>query len=212
MAAQLPQLETPRALVHGAVAISRHALEDADPLRCDLALQALADRVHARVRSGTPEALLAHAHQVLFDEDGFAGDDHDYYDPDHSYLPVVLRRHRGIPITLCLVYKAVLERLGLAVQGVNSPGHFLARVEARGGELFIDPFHAGKAMSRNEALLFLAHRTGRSIDPQTALLPASNRQWLHRMLQNLLAVFQQLAIRRHVAAMQELEQLLMGPR
>ena len=64
-------------------------------------------------------AVLAHLHEVLFDEEGFAGNVDDYYNVANSYLPVVLETRRGIPISLTLLYKLVAERLGLPVQGVK---------------------------------------------------------------------------------------------
>ena len=52
----------------------------------------------------------------------FGGDGAVYSSPLNSYLPAVLETRRGIPITLALIYKAVAERVGLEVDGINLPG------------------------------------------------------------------------------------------
>ena len=66
---------------------------------------------------------------------GFQGAE-QYYDPDNSALELVLRRKRGIPISMAAVTIGVCEALGLDARGINFPGHFLVTIE---GEL-VDPF------------------------------------------------------------------------
>src|SRR5215217_7179628 len=122
-------LESPDALLSGAVAIAMHQLDDVDAAAVDAQLQGYADTVRARVRGRQPQALLAHLHDVLFDEEGFRGNTDDYYAPANSYVPAVLETKRGLPITLSLIYKNVADRLGIRAWGVGLPGHFLVAVD-----------------------------------------------------------------------------------
>jgi regulator of sirC expression with transglutaminase-like and TPR domain len=211
-AAQRPRIETPAGLVAAAVAIAKHAWPDADPDAVDGRLQALARRVRERVRSGGEEALLAHAHAVLFEEERLRGNVEAYYDPRNSSLPHVLATGRGIPITLTLVYVDVLRRLGLHAQGVNSPGHFLARVEVGGRETFVDAFAGGRADTRGEALAFLTRLTGAAVDDAGALAVATHHHWLYRMLQNLRGAYEREGRTADAAAMAELQMLLLPGR
>lgn len=128
LASQLDDIDSTAGLVRGAVAIASHELPHADALAAEAQFDRIADRVRERVRRPDFNALLAHAHQVLFEEEGFTGDTENYYSRQNSYLPQVLESRKGIPIMLALVYKAVLERLGLRVVGINAPRHFLAGV------------------------------------------------------------------------------------
>src|SRR5688500_14258014 len=98
-------IESPDALVHGATAIAMHQIEHVDFAEVDATLQRLADAVRARVRGTQTQALLAHFHDVLFEEEQFIGNQEDYYNTSNSYLPEVLRTKRGLPITLSLIYK-----------------------------------------------------------------------------------------------------------
>jgi regulator of sirC expression with transglutaminase-like and TPR domain len=207
-AAQLPRIESRAGLLWAAVAIAKHADPAADPDAVDARLRQLADRVRARVRGGGHEALLAHAHAVLFDEERLRGNAGDYFDPRNSFLPHVLATRRGIPITLALVYVDVLQRLGIPALGVNSPGHFLARVEVGGQETFVDAFSGGRAHTRAEALAWLATVTGAPVDPDHALAVATHHHWLYRMLQNLKGVYGRAGETADHAAMVELEELL----
>jgi regulator of sirC expression with transglutaminase-like and TPR domain len=130
----------------------------------------------------------------------------------------VLTTHHGLPITLVLIYKCVAEEVGLSVRGINSPGHFLAAVESAepgrskvSGDrwLYVDPFYGGGLLTEEDVYRRIAESTGRDDPPSPAwLAPASHRQWLARMLNNLQAVFAHTGRERDLYAMQELQELL----
>ena len=109
-------------------------------------LDALAEAARSRLLTARDDTeRVAQLNRFLFVEAGFHGNRDDYYDPRNSYLNEVLERRCGIPISLSLVYLAVTDRLGLAVQGVGFPGHFL--LKWRGDpETLVDPFD-GKPLS-----------------------------------------------------------------
>jgi regulator of sirC expression with transglutaminase-like and TPR domain len=75
--------------------------------------------------------------------EGFRGNRDDYYDPRNSLVHEVLRRRVGIPITLCIVAMEVGRRLGVPMDGVGMPGHFLLRDKVD-PTVFCDPFHGGR--------------------------------------------------------------------
>jgi regulator of sirC expression with transglutaminase-like and TPR domain len=221
-------LGRPDSVLRAATAASQHSGKGEGPdeawRRVDVGLESLANTVRGRARSADPQAVLAHLHDVLFELAGFHGATEDYYAPENSYLPDVMRRKVGIPLTLSMVYKGVADRLaetvhGLwRVDGVNAPGQFLVRVEcgeprgaAGGAAQYIDPFYGGSLLSTAEALERVSQATGRptaGLDPRAALRLASPREWLLRMLMNLEAIFAQRNRERDLHSVQELQQLL----
>lgn len=206
---QIPQLDATQHLWRGAAAIAMHAMEDVSVEDLDQRFEALAQRIRPRVRSGREVALVAHLHAVLFEEEGFGGDFDRYSSPLNSYLPVVLETHRGLPILLSLVYKVVGERIGLQVEGINSPGHFLTRVAIDGQWMIVDPFFHGQALTRDEALERLTHLTGQNYFGQEQVLqPATHHQWLARILNNLQNSFATEGRQNDLSAMTELQKLL----
>jgi regulator of sirC expression with transglutaminase-like and TPR domain len=217
-AAEMPRVDTTSGLFRAAFAIARHEHPAADVGHAEATIVELRETVRRRVRSPNAEAKLAHLHDVLFDVVGFAGNVEDYYNPVNSYLPEVLRTHRGLPITLVLIYKCVAEGVGLVVRGINSPGHFLAavdsseqvRIPARSSRwMYVDPFYGGGLLTEEDVHRRIAESTGRPQSPSRAwLAPATHRQWLGRMLNNLQAVFAHTGRERDLYAMQELQSLL----
>jgi regulator of sirC expression with transglutaminase-like and TPR domain len=219
-ALEMPRVETCNGLFRAAFAIARHELPAANVEQAESAINDLADTVARRVHSANVEAKLAHLHDVLFDLVGFVGNVEDYYNPANSYVPEVVRTHRGLPITLVLIYKCVAERIGLDVRGINSPGHFLAAVrdgvpgEASSQDaswMYVDPFYGGELLNRRDVNRRIAETTGRVPDDSPEwLAPATHAQWLSRMLNNLQAVFAHTGRERDLYAMQELQSLLEG--
>jgi len=209
-AKQMEVLDSPAGLLTAAVAMSMHELPEADPQEINRQLQKFADRVRQRTRSGEPEALLAHMHEVLFEEEGLRGADAEqYYDPRNSYLSAVLSERRGIPISLSLIYANVAGRLDLSVAGINAPAHFLVRVQSEGSPMYVDPYFGGRSMSRAEAAERIRHIVpGAGPQASYMLSEATHRQWIARMLNNLAAIFHQAGRANDIEAMMELRALL----
>jgi len=92
---------------------------------------------------------LRQLNQFFFQDLNFGGNVNDYYDPDNSYLNAVLRKRRGIPITLAVIWLELATGLGLNARGVSFPGHFMVKVNLPKGQVVIDPFN-GQSLSREE--------------------------------------------------------------
>jgi regulator of sirC expression with transglutaminase-like and TPR domain len=115
---------------------------------------------------------------------GFTGNSDDYYNAENSLLPFVIESRVGIPISLSLVYICLGERAGMAIEGVNFPGHFLVRHH----RILFDPFERGRVLTERDCEAILKRQSlPRS---EAHFVTASPRIMLRRMLANLLYVFQ----------------------
>lgn len=135
-----------------------------------------ADQIRRRSLHGFRYA----AHQYLFEELAFSGNDADYYNSHNSCLNYVLESRRGIPITLSILYIELARRLGVAVDGIPAPGHFLVRLEEDGDTFYIDVFNGGKIRDDIEG----------EVDARF-LVAAPKRMILIRMLNNLRLIYLQ---------------------
>ncbi len=138
----------------------------------------------------------------LFVDAGFTGNGADYHDARNSFLPDVLSRRLGIPITIALVGRLVAERAGLSAWGIGLPGHFLLGVAAphvppglwwHDEARIIDPFNGGRLMSVNDVEMLFSTMFGPNHSFDRSMLDAtSDAAMLVRMLANLKANYARL--------------------
>lgn len=136
---------------------------------------------------------MALINRHLFEELGYAGDNEHYYDPRNSYLNEVFDRRLGNPISLALVQMEVARRLGVPLDGVSFPGHFLVRLPVDEGLLVMDPFNGGRPLDENELRQRARPHLGGEAPDDRALVqilsPATHRAILMRVLRNLHGVY-----------------------
>ena len=77
---------------------------------------------------------------------GYDGDRMTYDDPRNADFMSVIDRRRGLPVALGILYIHAARAAGFETVGLNTPGHFLLRISARGHEALIDPFNGGAAI------------------------------------------------------------------
>lgn len=112
--------------------------------------QLLARLKQRLARDAGPLQKLRALHQFFYRDLGFAGNVNHYYDPDNSFVNVVLHTRRGIPISLAVLWLELAQGLGLAARGIGFPGHFMVKVNLPEGQVVMDPLD-GQSLTR-EAL------------------------------------------------------------
>lgn len=149
---------------------------------------ALLDEISARCRELMLEPSSARdkcrvLNRVLFHEYGFHGNVEHYTDPLNSFIDEVLHRRKGLPITLCMVYVMVAQRLGLTLEPVGLPGHFVVGCFLDAAPFFIDAFDQGALRTPAEMFALLSEQ---HIGPTIAdLAPTPVREVLCRCCRNL---------------------------
>ena len=155
-----------------------------DDLDVDAALaglDALAAAARPYVPRGCSPAEAAEGLRVALGERaGFAGSGEDFADVRSSLLHEVLRRRRGLPITLSIVWVEVARRLGVEAAPVALPGQVVVRL----GEVFVDPFSGGRRLDRDDLAALVRAASGGPLRPEH-LEPADPVELLLRPLTNL---------------------------
>jgi len=172
-----------------------------DVARCLARLDELGEQARTRIVRAGGDAVGA-LNQFLFEEQGFAGNEANYYDPRNSLLNHVLSTRRGIPITLSIVYMEVARRAGLGAEGVGLPGHFVVRAwaEGEGRPVLVDAFY-GRTIGRDECQQRLdTLYEGRLRLTEEHLRAVGARAILARVLGNLKAVYAQAQLYRQALA------------
>lgn len=205
-------------LLEAAISIAQDETPELDVESVLADVDALALRLKNRL---APDAPVLHRlrslNRYFFEELGFAGNVNDYHDPANSYLPQVLARRRGIPITLALLYIEIATQVGLRAEGVSFPGHFLVKLRLPQGEVVIDPF-TGQSLSRGdlEERLDLVRQAGAmraAFDMPLGmwLQAAGPRDIIARMLRNLQQIHQGRGDARRLLAVLD-RQVVLEPR
>ncbi len=135
--------------------------------------------------AGCTPATLDGLRHHLFDVAGFTGNTRRFGDPRNSFLNDVLHRRLGIPISLAVLTMEVGRRVGVPLEGIGMPGHFLVR-HAEAPRVLVDPFVGGRIMEAAdcEALFRSVYGDSAPFDP-SMLVPVGKRAILARMLANL---------------------------
>ncbi|MEV3910120.1 transglutaminase-like domain-containing protein [Streptomyces canus] len=137
-------------------------------------------------RPGGPRSWAVSLRELLGDRCGFRGTPVDYQRLESSLLHEVLRRRRGLPILLSVVWMEVARRAGAPVYGVALPGHFVVGFGPQEEQVLADPFDGGRVLSGGDAELLVAGATGGSLDP-SMLSPADPLGLVQRILNNVRA-------------------------
>ena len=117
---------------------------------------------------------------------GFAGSARDYDDVRSSLLHEVLRRGRGLPLTLSVVWVEVANRLGVVAEPVALPGHVVVAIGAD-EPVHVDPYAGGRLVDRDELAARVRAVTGGPLRPEH-LEPAAPVDLLLRLLTNVRAL------------------------
>lgn len=180
-------------LSEAALLIASHRCPDLNVQHYLDRLDAIADGLLAQVDddSSASQRIVALNH-YLFQELGFGPNADDYYDPRNSLLNEVLDRRLGIPITLSILYMDIGARIGLPLQGVCFPGHFLVKCRLPEGTVVLDPYMNGISLGLPDLQRRLREARGGEVSRAIIaglLVGANKREILLRVLRNLKAIY-----------------------
>ncbi|MGZ5474900.1 MAG: SirB1 family protein [Thermoanaerobaculia bacterium] len=178
-------------LVEASLVIS---LEDNPRLDLDHYLQqfgAWSGAVQERLEgSHDVERIVETINRLLFEEEGFHGENDDYYDPRSALLNEALDRHAGLPIALSILYIEISRRVGITAAGISLPGRFLVKLTGSFGEIIVDPFGGGRVLDAVELQKLLDQMYGGGVRLREHHLRSfSRRAILGRELAQLKAAY-----------------------
>lgn len=142
---------------------------------------------------------------VLFNKLKFGANTKNFHSPGNSLLNVVLETHKGNPITLCVIYLMVSQKLKLPVYGVNLPNLFvLTYKDEHHTPFYINAFNKGLIFSRQDIENYINEL---HLTPQSSFFePCSNLEIIRRVFRNLIMSFDKMG--EHAKA-EEVKELLL---
>lgn len=140
---------------------------------------------------------------VLFGKLHFGANTKNFHSPGNSMLSVVLQTKKGNPISLCIIYMLVAQKLKLPVSGVNLPNLFVMTYKQDDVQFYINAFNRGLVFSRKELDEYIANL---KLSPNEIFYePCTHIDIVVRMLRNLINSHEKLG---HTERVDELNMLL----
>ena len=124
---------------------------------------------------------------VLFNKLKFGANSKNFHSPGNSMINVVLETRKGNPISLCVVYMLVAQKLKLPVYGVNLPNLFILTYKDDKTQFYINAFNKGLIFSRQDIENYI-HEL--HLVPQPSYFePCSSLEIVRRVFRNLIMSF-----------------------
>jgi len=128
---------------------------------------------------------------VLFNKLKFGANTKNFHSPGNSMINIVLETRKGNPITLCVIYMLVAQKLKLPVFGVNLPNLFiLTYKDAQNAPFYINAFNRGLIFTRQDIENYINEL---HLVPQNSFFePCDNVEIIRRALRNLIMSFEKM--------------------
>jgi len=127
---------------------------------------------------------------VIFNKLKFGANTKNFHSPGNSMMNVVLETKKGNPITLCVIYMLVAQKLKLPVFGVNLPNLFILTYKDENHQFYINAFNRGLIFSKQDIENYINEL---HLVPQTSFFePCSNVDVIRRALRNLTMSFEKM--------------------
>lgn len=127
---------------------------------------------------------------VIFGKLKFGANTKNFHAPANSMINIVLESKKGNPISLCVIYLLVAQKLKLPVYGVNLPSLFILTYKSQDMQFYINAFNRGLIFSKQDIDNYIAQLKLEAND--IFYQPCSNTDIIRRMFRNLIVSFDKL--------------------
>lgn len=127
---------------------------------------------------------------IIFERLGFSANTKNFHSPANSMLNVVLESHKGNPISLCVLYMLVAQKLKIPIYGINLPNLFVLTYSNYNTQFYINAFNKGIIFMRKDIDSYIEKL---NLEKQDAFYePCGNIDIIKRVLRNLTVSFEKL--------------------
>lgn len=141
---------------------------------------------------------------VFFNKLKFGANTKNFHSPGNSLINIVLETRKGNPISLCVIYMLVAQKLKLPIYGVNLPNLFILTFKDDKVQFYINAFNRGLIFSKQDIENYIHELR---LAPQESFFqPCSSLEIVRRTLRNLVMSFDKMG--EHAKA-EEVKELLL---
>ncbi|MEQ8712757.1 MAG: transglutaminase-like domain-containing protein [Cyclobacteriaceae bacterium] len=127
---------------------------------------------------------------VIYNKLKFRANTKNFHSPSNSMINIVMESKRGNPITLCVIYMMVAQKLKLPIYGVNLPNLFILTYKTEKLQFYINAFNKGLIFSRDDIDHYINNL---NLVPQDLFYePCGNVEIIQRAFRNLIVAFEKI--------------------
>jgi len=139
---------------------------------------------------------------VLFNKLKFGANTKNFHSPGNSMINIVLETHKGNPITLCIIYLLVAQKLKMPVYGVNLPNLFIVTYKDAKAQFYVNAFNKGLIFSKQDIENYIHELR---LTPQDSFFePCTNLEIIRRVFRNLIMSFDKMGEHEKAEEVKEL--------
>jgi regulator of sirC expression with transglutaminase-like and TPR domain len=127
---------------------------------------------------------------ALFAKQKFKANTKNFHSPGNSMINVVLETKKGNPISLCVIYMLIAQKLDMPIFGVNLPNLFICTYKTPDLQFYINAFNKGLIFSKSDIDNYIEQL---HLNPEEMYYqPCNNKDIIQRVLRNLIISFEKL--------------------
>jgi len=143
---------------------------------------------------------------VLFEQLKFGPNSKNFHAANNSFINNVLSSKKGNPISLCVIYMWIAQKLGLPIYGVNLPNLFVLTYKQNGLQFYINVFNKGLIFNKIDIDNYIAQLNLTS--NEIYYNPCSNLEIIRRVIRNLMMAYEKAGEKEYKEELTELIDLL----
>ena len=125
---------------------------------------------------------------AIFEQLKFGPNSKNFHAANNSFINNVLSSKKGNPISLCVIYMWIAQKLGMPIYGVNLPNLFVLTYKQNGLQFYINVFNKGLIFNKIDIDNYIAQL---NLTPNEIYYnPCSNLEIIRRVIRNLMMAFE----------------------
>lgn len=146
--------------------------------------------VELKVTDDLPFERVKLLNFAFFGKLRFNANTKNFHSIGNSMINVVLETRKGNPISLCVVYMLIAQKLKMPVYGVNLPNLFILTYKSEDTQFYINAFNKGLIFTRSDIDNYISHL---NLKPNDMFYePCNNLNIIRRVLRNMVISFEKL--------------------
>ncbi len=177
-------------LLEGMWLISTYQYPDLeyDKLKADLEQLYFEAWTEMKGETDHPYETIKMMNFAFFGKMRFTSNTKNFHSVNNSMLNIVLETRKGNPISLCVIYMLIAQKLKMPVYGVNLPNLFILTYKANDFQFYINAFNKGLIFTRSDIDNYISHL---NLAQNTMFYePCNNLSIVRRVLRNMIVSYE----------------------